>query len=85
MEVTLLPLGLRPPFEMASRTKTYKDRLLELCGGDSKAKELRDEFNLQLKPVFHKWGNYNKIALEEAAKGMSPSEKSQLHSTIKFE
>jgi hypothetical protein len=43
-----------------------------------------DEFNSFLKPVFHKWDTYNKLALEESTKGLSPSERSKVSAKIEF-
>lgn len=84
VKVTMLPSNLRTEFEMARMATSYRDRLLVLCTGVVNAKALRDEFNSFLRPVFHKWDTYNKVALEESTKGLSPSERSKVSAKIEF-
>lgn len=84
MIVTLLPRGLRTQFEMTAMEGEYHDRLLQLSGNEVEAEKLHNSFNRQLKPVFHKWSAYNKIALEESTRTLSPSEKRMVSAVVEF-
>ncbi len=84
MKITLTP-PLRNAFERAAMEQTYQARLLDLCGSETRAKQLHDEWHRLHQPPIHPWLTWNAIARIEANINLLPSERKLTSYVVEFE